>query len=207
MNKIKLTYFDIDGGRGEPVRIAMSMAGIDFEDNRFQFSEFGRIRTGTPLNAVPTLEMDGKVYTQSNALSRYFGKQAGLYPEDQWQAFLCDEIMEALEDVMHITVRTFGLEGEQLKAARQELANGIFTKCLKLLAERLDASGGQYFADNRLTVADFKVFIWIRALKSGVIDHIPDDLPDRVAPNLVTHMKRISAEPGVAAYYAGKKAS
>ena len=207
MSKITLTYFDFDGGRGEPTRIAMSIGGIDFEDYRISFSEFHQMRASTPLNAVPTLEIDGTVYTQSNAMNRYFGKQAGLYPEDPWQAFKCDEVMEALEDVMHLTVRTFGLEGEELKAARKKLADETFTNCLQLLDTRLQAAGGEYFADNRLTVADLKVFVWIRGLKSGVLDHIPSDLTDRVAPRLLQHMERIAAEPGVAAYYAARDAS
>ncbi len=52
---------------------------------------------------------------------------------------------------------------------------------LDRLQRRLVAHGGQYFADGRLTVADLKVFVWIRHLKSGQLDHVPVDLPDRVA--------------------------
>ena len=32
--KYKLTYFDIDGGRGEVLRIAFHAAKIEFEDHR-----------------------------------------------------------------------------------------------------------------------------------------------------------------------------
>ena len=32
MSKFKLTYFDFDGGRGEPIRIAFHAAGVDFDD-------------------------------------------------------------------------------------------------------------------------------------------------------------------------------
>ena len=32
MPHYKLTYFDMDGGRGEPVRIAFHIAGIAFDD-------------------------------------------------------------------------------------------------------------------------------------------------------------------------------
>jgi glutathione S-transferase len=54
----------------------------------------------------------------------------------------------------------------------------------------------------RLSVADLKVFVWIRHLKSGVLDHVPADLPDRVAPKLVEHYERVKSDPHVQGYYA-----
>ena len=58
MTSYKLTYFDIDGGRAEPIRIAFHAAGIDFEDIRLSFPEFGEMRKNTRFNAVPVLEID-----------------------------------------------------------------------------------------------------------------------------------------------------
>jgi glutathione S-transferase len=200
MDKIKLCYFDFNGGRGEPIRIAMSIAGIDFEDKRMSFPEFSKMRGSTPLNAFPTLEINGEVYTQSNAMNRYFGKQAGLYPDDPWEAFKCDEVMEAIEDVYHCMVRTFGLEGEGLKRARGTLSNTL-NIYLKLLGKRLVAAGDVFFADTKLTVADLKVYVLVKSLTSGSLDHIPVDLTQQVAPNLLKHMARIDEEPSVVAYY------
>lgn len=42
----------------------------------------------------------------------------------------------------------------------------------------------------------------IRQLRSGILDHIPTDLPDRVAPELVEHFQRVMKDPAIAAYYA-----
>ena len=53
----KLTYFDIDGGRGEVTRIAFHAAGIEFEDNRISFPEFGEARGSMRFNAVPVLSL------------------------------------------------------------------------------------------------------------------------------------------------------
>ena len=95
MPTYKLTYFDFDGGRGEPVRIALHAAGIEFEDERLSFEEFGEMRHTLRFSSLPALEIDGNPVTQSNAILRYIGKMAGLYPEDDLQALYCDEVLDA----------------------------------------------------------------------------------------------------------------
>ena len=205
MTKIKVTYFDIDGGRGEPIRLILHCAGQSFEDNRFPFSEFAEVRKSTPFGQVPTVEFDGEQITQSNALCRYFGKQAGLYPEDEYQALLCDEVMDVVEDVTNKLVATFRLKGDALKAAREKLVAGPFTMYLRWLDARLVKQGGEYFADKRLTIADIKSFIFTRSLGLGHLDHIPTTLVADVAPHLFAHIGFISKHPKISAYYDGRK--
>ncbi len=202
MPNYKLTYFDFDGGRGEPIRIAFHVAGIDFEDNRLSFPEFSEMRQGTRFNSLPVLEIDGAAVTQSNALCRYVGKMAGLYPADDLQALYCDEVLDALEDINHYIVPTFGLEGEELRLAREKLVDGWLSVYLRGLDELLARGGGEYFAGNDLTVADLKVFVQTRWLRSGSLDYIPKDLVPRLAPGLVDHQERIESDSRVAAYYA-----
>jgi hypothetical protein len=81
------------------------------------------------------------------------------------------------------------------------LVDGPIAFYLTRLEQRLEAHGGRYFGANRLTVGDLKAFVWIRHLKSGVLDHIPADLPDRVAPKLVEHYERVKNDPRIQAYY------
>lgn len=202
MAKLKLTYFDFHGGRGEPARLALSIGGIEFEDDRVPLTDWELRKADTPYGALPVLEVDGQTLAQSNAINRYVGKLTDLYPTDPWQAALCDEVMEAVEDIINELVATFNLPEEQKKAQRQALAEGPITFYLTRLQERLEAHGGRYFAADRLSVADLKVFIWIRQMRSGVLDHLPTDLPDRVAPKLMDHCERVKNDPGVKAYYA-----
>ena len=39
-------------------------------------------------------------------------------------------------------------------------------------------------------------------LKSGALDHMPADIPDRIAPKLVEHYERVKYDPRVKVYYA-----
>ncbi len=202
MAQLKLSYFDMHGGRGEPVRLALAIGGVAFEDHRFSFPEFAEVRKAAPFGQVPVLEVDGVTITQSDAMLRYAGKLANLYPADAYQALLCDEVSYVVEEASVKLGPTFGMKGDEQKAARLALVNGSMPVYLAWLQKRLVAQGGDYFADNRLTVADLKVFVDVRGLNSGRLDHIPTDLVEQVAPALNAHMQRVAQHPAVVAYYA-----
>lgn len=202
MPTLALTYFDMHGGRGETARLALSIGGIEFEDRRIPIPEWAALKGGTPYGSIPVLEVDGRTVAQSNAINRYVGKLAGLYPTDDLQAALCDEVMDAVEDLTIPVVATFSIsDPAELKARREALVDGLITFYLECLQKRLAAGGGEHFADGRLTVADLKTFVWIRHLQSGNLDHIPTDLVTRVAPLLAEHRARVGHHSGVKAYY------
>ena len=205
MTKLVLTYFDFDGGRGEAARLAMHLAGIAFEDKRIAGKDWPAMRDTTPFQALPVLQVDGKTIAQSNTIDRYVGKLAGLYPKDEWQAALVDEVMDAVEDITARIGNTIGLEGDAKKQAREALAAGPIPRFLQQLDARLKAGGGEWFVENRLTVADLKCFLWVRWLKSGALDHVPADIVDSHAPLLAKHLERVKNHPKIAAYYAARK--
>lgn len=98
------------------------------------------------------------------------------------------------------------MDGAEKIAARKALAEGPIPYFLEKLGARLVERGGEFFADNRFTVADLKVFLLVRFLRSGGLEHAPSDIVDRVAPGLVAHFEQVGAHPGVAAYYERRKA-
>ena len=201
MNKLKLTYFDFPGGRAEPARLAMHIGGVPFEDYRFSPGDFSEVRKTTPLNQVPTLHVNDLQITQSDAITRYVGKLSGLYPEDDLQALLCDEVMGALEDINVKLGATFGKTGDALKSARDALTTDALPTYLRWLQHQLESRGGEFLADNRLTIADLKAFVILRWLSSGKLDHIPMDLIETVAPKLNNYINRLAKIPAIAQYY------
>jgi glutathione S-transferase len=106
------------------------------------------------------------------------------------------------EDIGSKIGATLFLPEDQKRTQRKELVEGPIPFYLTRLERRLEAHGGRYFVADRLSVADLKVFVLVRHLKSGALDHVPADLPDRVAPKLVEHYERVRNEPRVKAYYA-----
>jgi glutathione S-transferase len=204
MPRIVLTYFDFDGSRGEAARLAMHLGGIAFEDKRIARNEWTSVRDQYPFQALPVLEVDGRMIAQSNAINRYVGKLAGLYPKDDWQAAIADEVMDAVEDITTRIGGTFALEGEAKKKAREALAAGPIARFLRQFDARLEAGGGEWFVEKRLTVADLKCYLLARWLKSGALDHIPADIVDRHAPLVAAHLERVKNHPKIAAYYAAR---
>jgi prostaglandin-H2 D-isomerase / glutathione transferase len=201
MPKLKLTYFDFHGGRGEVARMALHMANVPFEDERFHPKDGPARKPSTPFGGFPVLEVDGQKLAQSNTINRYVGKLTKLYPDDPLQAAFCDEAMDAIEDIsVKVSASLFIKDEAEKKRAREALAEGPITNYLRALDARLGERGGEWFADGRLTVADLKVYIWIRHLKSGNLEHVPTDLPDRVGPRLVDHFRRVKADPRVRTY-------
>jgi glutathione S-transferase len=189
--KIKLSYFDLDGGRGEPARLAMRRAGIAFEDHRIPLTEWPTAKADFPYQQIPVMEVDGKVLSQSNAINRLVGKMADLYPQDNWQAAVCDEVMETAEDAIQLVVSTFYMPEDEKQRVRMELAAGPLPMFLSGLNATLLANGGEFFCDGRLTMADLKILMFTRTLTSGNLDYIPTSIVADHAADIVSHRERI----------------
>jgi len=98
MTKLKLTYFDAPTSRGEECRLALFVAGIDFEDHRLARAEWTALKPTTPFGSLPVLELAGKPpVSQSNAILAYVGRQHGLLPTDAWEALRLESLLSACE--------------------------------------------------------------------------------------------------------------
>ena len=171
-------------GRGFPIRLAFEHAKIAYEDVRLTFPTFNEKKAGYPFAAVPVLRVkdaDGeRVYAQSNAILRFVGRKAGLYPSDEVRAFQVDEILDAVEDVTNAMSPSISEKDEAVKAEmRKTLATTTFPRYLKGIEEQLTANGpGPFAVGGEVTIADFKLYSMVRHLSSGVLDGIPKDIVD-----------------------------
>ena len=188
---IKLSYFDFPGGRGEPARLAMNLAGIAFEDQRIPITQWPTVKADYLYQQVPVMEVDGKLLNQSNAINRLVGKMADLYPQDNWQAAVCDDVMDTADDLMQLLVNTFFMPEEEKQRVRTELVAGPVPMFLAGLNATLLANGGEFFCDNRLTMADLKILMVTRNLSSGNLDYLPASIVSEHAADLLPHMQRI----------------
>merc|ERR1711998_776982 len=86
-NTEKIKYYYLDKRvKGESIRLAMVVGGIEFEDIRCSYEKVQEMRQdGTlPFSQVPAMQIgDGEfLHGQSQALLRWAGRRGGLYPDE-----------------------------------------------------------------------------------------------------------------------------
>ncbi|KOC69921.1 Glutathione S-transferase, partial [Habropoda laboriosa] len=152
MPNYKLTYFPVKA-LAEPARFVFSYGGIPFEDDRFNRDDWPKIKPTMPFGQVPVLEVDGKKYAQSVAITRYVAKQVGLAGKNDLEALEIDSIVDSIHD-LRLKIGAFHYEtNEEVKAAKENIAK----EQVPFYLERLDAqvkNNGGYFVGGALTWAD-----------------------------------------------------
>ena len=52
-----------------------------------------------PYGMLPVLEIDGKPIAQSNAVARYLARKHNLTGRNEWEAMMCDVLVDTLGDL------------------------------------------------------------------------------------------------------------
>lgn len=122
MASYKLVYFNVMG-LGEPIRFLLSYGGVEFQDIRINHSSeewsnmkssipfftlfpyefhdlqlYFNVFSATPFGQLPTLEINGKVYSQTLPICRYLAKQFNLLGKTDLDTLQIDAIASALYD-------------------------------------------------------------------------------------------------------------
>jgi glutathione S-transferase len=202
MSKPKLTYFDAPVSRGEECRLALHVAGVDFEDNRVKRDQWPAVKATTPFGSVPVFELPGHPpLGQSNAILALIGRKYGLHPKDEFEAARHEAMMAHVEDLRSAIGYTMRMtdEGEKKRAREKLVADYIPAWAAN--ADRQISAEGPFFAGNAIHVVDFKILMITRWFRSGVIDHIPKTVLDG-ATRLIRVHDAVDADPRVRAWYA-----
>lgn len=180
--KLRFTYLDIPG-KGEAIRLALYVGGLEFEDRRVSYAQIAEMRQSgeLPFGQVPMLEIDDKPFFQSEALLRWVGRQTSLYPDELQLA--CDEIVEALGDIRNafaphwygVVLGRHPATGETLVSLNddqrldvQRTLNDVFLPIrFKYLEEVLKHRGGLYFCGDQMTICDLSYYVLAAGLKQG----------------------------------------
>merc|ERR1711907_19305 len=212
MSISKVTYYGITG-LGEPIRVAMALAGMPFDDNKVSGPVWKEeIKPNLPVwanipNAEIATESGSETLFQSRAILRYVGSTGSfeghkLYPDDPMERYFCDEVIEMVEDVRPLMVPTFAIaDEEEKKKARAELIaeGGKMYAGLQKLDARL--ARFSFAAGENPTIADCYLITVIYMFQQPTfLDGFPEE---SLAPftNIVALKNKLMALPPLVEYY------
>lgn len=200
MTKPKLTYFDAPVSRGEECRLALHLAGVEFEDHRVKGPDWPAIKPTTPYGSMPVYEIPGRpAIAHSNAILALIGREHGLHPTDAFEAARHEGMMQHVEDMRHHVGPTIRLGEAEKKVAREALVAG-YLPAWAAFAEK-NITEGPFFAGGKLNVVDLKVHMAVRWFLGGKVDHIPATIFDNY-PKLMGIHDAVRDHAGVKGWYA-----
>ena len=148
-----------------------------------------------PLGSVPTLDIDGARYCQSQALARYCAGLNGnhsLYP-DGLDRLRVDEIMCTLDEI-YATIPKLP-DAEAKKKARREFQDNAMKRAMTLIDTRLGSH-----SSTSLTIADLFLHNIVRAVQSNSWDYVDTTYFDGYTHIMAT-VERVRNHPKIIAFY------
>jgi len=223
--KLGLHYFSIEGV-AEQVRIALSVAGIPFDDIRVSFPEWQTKKPTTKYGQLPEMILpNGQLITESMAMLRLAGEadpEGKLYPAaDVGMRLRIEEALGLTADLsrawrpaLYIGMRPdkFGYpmsadweeKDATIKKVREAFLAEELPRYMKYFADMIkEAGGGAFLLGEDLTIADIAAYQGISYFRKGIADYVPADSLEPY-PEVLAFMKRVEDHPKVAAYKASK---
>lgn len=156
---IKLTYFNLKA-LGEPSRLLLSAANVEFEDVRVDFKDWPALKPKTPWGKLPVLEDGDLILSQSLAILKYLALKFG-FAGDVENAKL-DEYVGAMNDFRQ-ELTAFGTEKDEVKKAEKgkKLKEETQPFYLSKFNEILEKNG-KYLVGSKLSYADIYVAHFIQ---------------------------------------------
>ncbi|XP_031842334.1 glutathione S-transferase [Nomia melanderi] len=150
----KLIYFNARG-RAEHIRYIFAYAGIDYIDERIPKERWPELKKSMPYGMLPVLEIDGKLIAQSNAVARHLARKHNLTGRDEWEAMLCDVLVDTLGDLKQI-ISQYRTEEDHFKKEEKKakLVKETIPFYLNKFEQTVGENGG-YAVGSTTTWTDF----------------------------------------------------
>jgi len=197
----KLTYFNAQG-RGEIIRLVLTVAGVPFEDKRIDDSQLEALRKDFPFGQVPVFEFGDVKMCQSYVIARYLARKYKLAGKTELDEARADMIVACIEDAAKDAGDITFHETDPVRQASrkkeyiEQRIPAFLTHLEALLAANKGGKG--YFVGDSLTWADLNLVVaygwWelMLGLKDPLSKH----------PKLNDLYKRVIAHPKLAPYIA-----
>ena len=203
---LRLVYFP-SPGRAEAIRIALSLAGVEWEDVSIDGARFQEMKEAgeLPWGMVPVLQTPDGTIAESSAILRFAGRKAGLVPDDPFQCAKADEFIDGMEPLSKALDSTFGISDlEERIRLRKEVfgPRGKGTLNLLLLEKNvIESETGWAAGTDDMSIADLKLFTGLFGLFSGNYDGIEASVLSRF-PGLIEYHRKVSNDSRIRTHYA-----
>jgi len=174
-----------------------AVAGVEYEDCRLEWAsdEWKELKSKTPFGQLPLLEVDGRVFCQSIAFTRYLANKFGFAGKTELDKLQADMIVDCIVDLTNPLEEIFQEPNEARKAELSKKYEPKLDKHLENLQKLLEANnnGNGFFVGDSVTWADFiwtTLVYWIYFMKYGPI-------VDKYR-KLAAIRARVEAVPGIA---------
>ncbi|KJE90824.1 hypothetical protein CAOG_02067 [Capsaspora owczarzaki ATCC 30864] len=187
-------------GLGEIARIALSEAGVEFEDHRFE-SLPADLKATTKFGQVPLLVTPaGDRINQSTAILRFIGATHGLSGKTALENAEIDQVIEGVND---IRAKYRALPADAANEERIKFFSTVLPQWLGYFEAILKKTGSGFYVGSNVTIADLYVYVSF----DSVINKTADAQPIDAFPLVKAHLEAIAARPRIAAWIAKRPVS
>jgi len=201
--KYTLHYFNLRA-RGEISRWILKYAGQEFEDKRYEFTEWPAQKPNAPDGTVPWLEVDGKKLSQSMAIARYLARTFKLAGQNAWEEAEVDALIDYGIDAAKDLSTWIGAMLAKDEKRADEIKTKYFAEGLPKYLDgferklRDNKNGEGFFVGDKVTWGDFAIVILLDELRR---------LNDQVLakyPLLKAHSDRVHELKGIREWIAAR---
>jgi len=194
-SKVKLVYFDLNG-RAEIIRLVLTWAGKVFEDFRIKREDWPKYKPNSPFGQLPYVEIDGKTYAQSLAITNFFAAEFNLYGKSNIDRLKIDQWTQLIEDFIQEAAKAFREQDEAKKAEIvKHVKEEVLPKFLANADKLLKDNGGKHFVGDDFTVAD----LYLYDIASGFLKPYAEDGLKKF-PALTSLVDRVGSNKRIKAY-------